>query len=137
MRDEQNASDNEITVLAGSPSVELTQDSVFQHAPSASQILPSSIFSVTPQGKILSTNTSMIMDCAGQGSSTTSLLRPDLHQIKQEHLHKNLVKNIIQAKQMKQHESELCDLDKYSIRASESNAYFPIPKAKKTPEEIF
>ena len=110
---------------------------MFQPAPSASQILPSSIFSVTPQGKILSTNTSMILDTAGQASSTTSLLRPDLHQIKQEHLHQNLVKNILKSKQMKRNESELCELDKYSVRASESLAYFPVPKAKKTPEEIF
>ena len=79
----------------------------------------------------------MVLDTAGHASSTTSLLRPDLHQIKQEHLHQNLVKNIIKSKQMKQHESELCDLDKYSVRASESLAYFPVPKAKKTPEEIF
>ena len=38
---------------------------------------------------------------------------------------------------MKLNESELCDLDRYSIRASESNAYFPAPKTKKSPEEIF
>ena len=108
-----------------------------------STILPSSIFSqasqkVTPFGKYLTTQPSSLLDQdhLKASSSTTSLLRHDLHGIKEEHLHKHLVKNL-QEQQRLRESGKLTDLDRYSLKASQANSYFPAPRPKKTAEAIF